>query len=162
MTFDDMTLDPRIHHVLRENDFTKPTPVQEQAIPVILEGRDVIAIAQTGTGKTLSYVLPGFTRLAEGKIERNMMLVLTPTPYSRTGSRRRAFYITGGVLSLDVEPPGRLEFRVFRELGVVMAAIHGYGPRLPWWLYASTQARVHLWVMRAFGRHLARVGTGRG
>jgi len=79
MTFDDMTLDPRIHHVLRENDFTKPTPVQEQAIPVILEGRDVIAIAQTGTGKTLSYVLPGFTRLAEGKIERNMMLVLTPT-----------------------------------------------------------------------------------
>lgn len=79
MTFDELPLDPRIHHVLRQNKFTTPTPIQERAIPVILTGKDVVGIAQTGTGKTLAYILPAFTRLAQGKIDRNQILVLTPT-----------------------------------------------------------------------------------
>ncbi|MBN2310344.1 MAG: DEAD/DEAH box helicase, partial [Candidatus Hydrogenedentes bacterium] len=56
-----------------------PTPVQEQVIPVALSGRDLVAVAQTGTGKTLAFGLPCLTRLAAGPLTRNMMLVLEPT-----------------------------------------------------------------------------------
>jgi len=87
---------------------------------------------------------------------RPVLLELTPTPYSLVSRRRRAFYITGGVLSRKVDPPGRLEFRLFPELGCLIASIHGFAPTLPWTIYASTQARLHLRVMRAFGRHLRR------
>ncbi len=87
---------------------------------------------------------------------RFVLLGLTPSPYSEQ-ERRCAYYITGGLLSRQVEPPGRLEFRTFAERGCLIASIHGFAPTLPWWLYASTQARVHLMVMRAFGRHLSRV-----
>ncbi len=89
---------------------------------------------------------------------RSSLLELTPTPESRTGGRRRAFYISGGLLTRAVEPPGRLEFRVFPENRCVIAAIHGFAPCLPWWLYRHTQALVHLTVMRAFSRHLRRIG----
>lgn len=82
------------------------------------------------------------------------LLRLVPTPFSAKATRRRAFYITGGILSRLPEPPGRLEFRIFPENGYLVAAIHGYEPRLPWWIYSLTQARVHLFVMRRFGRHL--------
>ncbi len=85
---------------------------------------------------------------------RLVLLELTPTPYSMGSSRRCAFYISGGVLSRSVDPPGRLEFRLFPELGCLIASIHGFAPTLPWWIYANTQARLHLRVMRAFARHL--------
>lgn len=84
-----------------------------------------------------------------------VLLELTPTPYTRQNRRRCAFYVTGGVLSRKVDPPGRLEFRLFPERSCMIASIHGFAPSLPWWLYANTQARVHLAVMQAFGRHLA-------
>ncbi|GMV98998.1 MAG: DEAD/DEAH box family ATP-dependent RNA helicase [Candidatus Hydrogenedentota bacterium] len=79
MVFEDFGLDPRCLHVLREWDIHTPTPVQAQAIPIALEGHDLIAVAQTGTGKTLGYTLPCLTRLAQGKVHSNMMLVLVPT-----------------------------------------------------------------------------------
>lgn len=85
-----------------------------------------------------------------------VLLELTPTPYSQGSERRCAFYISGGKLSRDVDPPGRLEFRLFPEQGCLIASIHGFAPTLPWWIYANTQARLHLRVMRAFGRHLER------
>ena len=85
------------------------------------------------------------------------LLRLELTPFSSKGDRRRAFYITGGVLARSPEPPGRLEFRIFPDEKFLIAAIHGYEPRLPWWVYSLTQARVHLFVMRCFGRHLKRV-----
>ena len=84
------------------------------------------------------------------------LLELTPTPFSED-AERCAFYITGGCLSRKVEPQGRLEFRVVSSRGCVIASIHEFAPTLPWWLYANTQARMHLWVMRAFGRHLSRL-----
>ncbi|MBN3304803.1 DDX43 helicase, partial [Amia calva] len=64
--------------------FVKPTPVQSQAWPVILKGFDLIAIAQTGTGKTLAYLLPGFIHMDQQPVPRDKrdgpgMLVLTPT-----------------------------------------------------------------------------------
>lgn len=84
------------------------------------------------------------------------LLELTPTPFSED-AERCAFYITGGCLAREVDPPGRLEFRVIHASRCVMASIHGFAPTLPWWLYANTQAVAHLLVMRAFGRYLESV-----
>ncbi|MCA9426335.1 MAG: DEAD/DEAH box helicase, partial [Candidatus Omnitrophica bacterium] len=53
MNFDQFKIDPRCLAVLQRQGIQQPTPVQKEAIPVALEGRDVLAIAQTGTGKTL-------------------------------------------------------------------------------------------------------------
>lgn len=88
---------------------------------------------------------------------RLCLLELSPTPYSQGNRRRCAFYISGGVLSRKVDPPGRLEFRLFPDSGVLIASIHGFAPTLPWWLYSNTQARLHLRVMRAFSMHLERL-----
>ena len=79
MKFDAFDLDERCLEVLQDMGIESPTPVQEMVIPVALRGMDLIATAQTGTGKTLGYVLPSLTRLAAGKKKRNRMLVLTPT-----------------------------------------------------------------------------------
>jgi ATP-dependent RNA helicase RhlE len=79
MTFEELGLDPKLLALLEAEGLTEPTPVQEQAIPPSLEGKDVTALAQTGTGKTLAFVLPAFTRLAQKKPRSNMMLVLVPT-----------------------------------------------------------------------------------
>lgn len=84
------------------------------------------------------------------------LLELTPTPYSRENKRRRAYYISGGRLSRKVDPPGRFEFRLFPENDCLIASIHDFSPTLPWWIYARTQAIIHLKVMHALGRHLRR------
>jgi uncharacterized protein YbjT (DUF2867 family) len=86
--------------------------------------------------------------------QRLVLLELTPTPYSLGSRRRCAFYITGGVLSRNVDPPGRLEFRLFPEQSCMIASIHGFAPTLPWWIYANTQAKLHLRVMRSFAKYL--------
>ena len=78
MSFESLCIDPKCLAVLKRQNIATPTPVQAAAIPLALEGRDVMAIAQTGTGKTLGFGLPALTRLATGK-GRNRMLVLTPT-----------------------------------------------------------------------------------
>ena len=85
-----------------------------------------------------------------------VLLELTPTPYTLNDPNRCAFYISGGILSRIVDPPGRFEFRVFADHGCSIASIHGFAPTLPWWLYSITQALVHLWVMRAFAKYLGR------
>lgn len=87
---------------------------------------------------------------------RWQLLELSPTPHSRENRRRRAYYITGGLLARQPDPPGRFEFRLFPENDCLIASIHGFAPSLPWWLYARTQAVIHLQVMRAFGRYLGR------
>ncbi len=92
--------------------------------------------------------------------DRVKLLELTPSPYTTSNIRRCAFYISGGALARAVDPPGRFEFRLFPENNCMIASIHGYSPRLPWWIYARTQAVVHLWVMRAFARHLKRRNAG--
>lgn len=79
MTFGDFEIDLRCLSVLDAQGISTPTAIQAQAIPVGLEGRDVVAVAQTGTGKTLAFALPTLTRLVAGPIRRNMMLVLAPT-----------------------------------------------------------------------------------
>jgi len=79
MTFTEFDLDPRCLRVLHEQGIEEPTPIQEAAIPIVLQGKDLIATAQTGTGKTLAYVLPCITHLAKEQNIRNRMLVLVPT-----------------------------------------------------------------------------------
>jgi uncharacterized protein YbjT (DUF2867 family) len=76
----------------------------------------------------------------------------------RSGSERQLFRITGGLLAAS-GGRGRLEMRVTPDGRTVLAAIHDFEPALPWPIYRHTQALVHLWVMHAFGLHLARVAA---
>ncbi len=79
MPFNALNIHPRLTEILTNQRITQPTPIQAQAIPPALEGRDVVAIAQTGTGKTLAFGLPALTRLAKDKNPGTRMLILTPT-----------------------------------------------------------------------------------
>jgi hypothetical protein len=77
---------------------------------------------------------------------------------TRSSENRQLFYITGGVLARTHDNArGRIEFREMLDRRWVLAAIHDYTPKLPWYLYSSTQALVHLLVMRRFGRHLGKI-----
>jgi len=82
MKFETLGLSEELLRALRDTGYTKPTPIQAQAIPAILEGSDVMAAAQTGTGKTAGFTLPILQRLSsKPKIKNNRVraLVLTPT-----------------------------------------------------------------------------------
>ncbi|MEP1355062.1 MAG: DEAD/DEAH box helicase [Tateyamaria sp.] len=79
--FSDLNLSPKVLKAVEEAGYETPTPIQEGAIPPALEGRDVLGIAQTGTGKTASFTLPLITQLARGRARARMprSLVLCPT-----------------------------------------------------------------------------------
>ncbi|WP_205627868.1 DEAD/DEAH box helicase [Ruegeria marisrubri] len=79
--FNELNLNPKVLKAIEEAGYETPTPIQEGAIPPALEGRDVLGIAQTGTGKTASFVLPMITLLARGRARARMprSLVLCPT-----------------------------------------------------------------------------------
>ncbi|HWV30564.1 MAG TPA: DEAD/DEAH box helicase [Dyadobacter sp.] len=84
MTFQDLKLIEPIKRALQEEGYTTPTPIQAKAIPVILENKDLLGCAQTGTGKTAAFAIPMLQLLHEnpvGKFERNRIraLILTPT-----------------------------------------------------------------------------------
>lgn len=81
MTFNELDLDPRVLQAVVDTGYTEPTPIQSAAIPPALEGRDVLGIAQTGTGKTASFSLPMISILAKGRARARMprSLVLCPT-----------------------------------------------------------------------------------
>ncbi|MGV6840702.1 MAG: DEAD/DEAH box helicase [Planktomarina sp.] len=79
--FTDLNLDAKVLKAIAEAGYESPTPIQEGAIPAALEGKDVLGIAQTGTGKTASFTLPLITLLARGRARARMprSLVLCPT-----------------------------------------------------------------------------------
>lgn len=79
--FTDLNLNPKVLKAIAEAGYETPTPIQAGAIPPALEGRDVLGIAQTGTGKTASFTLPMITLLARGRARARMprSLVLCPT-----------------------------------------------------------------------------------
>ncbi|PZU40168.1 MAG: RNA helicase [Acidovorax sp.] len=86
MTFEELKLAPAILRAVQEQGYDNPTPIQAQAIPAVLAGHDLLAGAQTGTGKTAAFTLPMLHRLAEGQPPRSQFggkgvraLVLTPT-----------------------------------------------------------------------------------
>lgn len=79
----------------------------------------------------------------------------------RSSPDRTLFYITGGFLTNNTSKRGRLEFREIIDKKYILAAIHDYYPTLPWFIYNMTQARVHLWVMQNFSKHLYEMSKSR-
>ena len=75
-TFDGLGIAPKLLEVLSQKGYTTPTPIQAQAIPVAIEGKDVMSIAQTGTGKTLAFGIPLLQQLAK---KGGIGLILLPT-----------------------------------------------------------------------------------
>ncbi len=139
--FSDFNLSAALKQQLANANFVTPTPVQAGAIPPALEGRDVLATAQTGTGKTLSFLIPLIQRMeaertAEGKTRGATALILLPTrelaiqvlDAYRKLSRGRAALVVGGMsegpqlesirrgAQLIVATPGRLEDFLSRKL----------------------------------------------
>jgi len=135
MSFDNLGLDPKILQALTDSGYTAPTPVQTDAIPMVLAGHDLMVSAQTGSGKTAAFMLPALHKLAvpspvDGRGPR--ILVLTPTrelalqittaaeKYGRHLPRIRMGSILGGMpypvqnkmlssrLDILVATPGRL------------------------------------------------------
>jgi superfamily II DNA/RNA helicase len=80
-TFDSLGLSPEVLRAVTESGYTTPTPIQAQGIPHVLQRRDMIGIAQTGTGKTASFTLPMIELLARGRAKARMprSLILEPT-----------------------------------------------------------------------------------
>ena len=79
MSFEDFALDPRILAGVEAAGFTTPTPIQEQAIPAVLREKDLLGLAQTGTGKTAAFLLPIFQRLMQDPSRKVRCLILAPT-----------------------------------------------------------------------------------
>ena len=79
VTFDSFNLDTRIRAGITDAGYDVPTPIQRQAIPYVLEGRDVLGLAQTGTGKTAAFMLPILQRLTRGPLRRPRVLIVAPT-----------------------------------------------------------------------------------
>jgi superfamily II DNA/RNA helicase len=81
MNFNELGLSPELLQAITDTGYTNPTPIQEQAIPVVAQGRDVLGCAQTGTGKTASFALPMIDKLAAGRARARMprSLILEPT-----------------------------------------------------------------------------------
>ncbi len=81
MNFSDLGLSPEVLRAVEEAGYSQPTPIQERAIPIVLQGRDVMGCAQTGTGKTASFALPILDILSTGRARARMprALILEPT-----------------------------------------------------------------------------------
>jgi len=97
LSFDKFNLQSEVLDGLRDMGFEKPTPVQEACIPLILEGRDILASAQTGTGKTAAFAIPVLQNLLEKKKKKQegiRALVITPTR-ELAGQVDEAFFAIG-------------------------------------------------------------------
>ena len=84
MSFNDLGLEPGLLEAVRSLGYTEPTPIQEQAIPLALAGRDIIGCAQTGTGKTAAFILPALQLMGR----RRTIGTLPMTPRRCGGSFR--------------------------------------------------------------------------
>ena len=105
MTFSSLGLSPELTEALAVLKYSKPYPIQQQAIPAILNGKDVLGIAQTGSGKTASYVLPILMNLQETTTHKNRhvnVLVLVPT-------RELAQQVSGVFYMLGKDLPTRIK-----------------------------------------------------
>ena len=113
MSFQDFSLHPKVLAGVSSMGFTKPTPIQEQSIPVSLKGRDLLGLAQTGTGKTAAFALPILHRLATTPPKKGVRcLVIAPT-------RELAEQILQAFRDLG------------RHLGIKSIAIYGGVSKLP-------------------------------
>src|SRR5229473_2191582 len=138
-SFTELPLSSALQQRLATNQFIIPTPIQAQAIPSALEGKDVLATAQTGTGKTLAFLIPIIEMLHREPSQKVRVLVLLPTrelamqvheQYEKLRGRglSKAALVIGGVSektqiqavragsSLVVATPGRLQDFISRKL----------------------------------------------
>ncbi len=79
MNFENFSLDARLEAGIKDMGFTEPTPIQQQAIPQVLDGLDLLGLAQTGTGKTAAFMLPILQRLTTGPLRQVRALIVAPT-----------------------------------------------------------------------------------
>lgn len=79
MTFEDLNINKPLYKALQDLEFTTPTPIQEKSFNVVMSGKDVLGIAQTGTGKTLAYLLPSLRQWSFSKSRFPQILILVPT-----------------------------------------------------------------------------------
>lgn len=79
MNFEQFLFDPRIQAGIQAAGYVTPTPIQQQAIPVALAGRDLLGLAQTGTGKTAAFLLPILQQLTKGPLRKVRALIVAPT-----------------------------------------------------------------------------------
>ncbi|MDD4873970.1 MAG: DEAD/DEAH box helicase, partial [Dehalococcoidales bacterium] len=79
MSFDNFNLHPSIMEGVRALGYVEPTPIQIKSIPLIMQGRDIVGLAQTGTGKTAAFALPILQRLISGKRRCVRALIMSPT-----------------------------------------------------------------------------------
>ena len=102
-TFEDFNLPKQLNNAVAELGFEKPTPIQEEAYSVILSGKDMVGIAQTGTGKTLAYLIPLLRDLKYSEQFNPRILIIVPT-------RELVLQLVGNIESLtkymNVRPLG--------------------------------------------------------
>jgi hypothetical protein len=134
----------------------KVRSIQRLPLP---SGRDAAWVLNEYLSWLPRYLSPVIkTHVEEGRIRfsvfaKKPVLLEMQVNKERSSDDRVLLYITNGWL---VSPTGRgrLEFRVTNDRHVALAAIHDFTPALPWYIYTLTQARLHLFVMKAFARHL--------
>lgn len=144
-----------------EGQESAPTARSVQRLP-LPAGRDATWVAEEYAAWLPQLLWPFLrvdvrdttTRIHVKGIRRPLLqLELRP---ERSGPDRALFEVSGGLLARAGPGMPRLEFRIVPDGSHVLAAVQEFHPRLPWWLYERTQARVHVWVMRRFGRRLGR------
>jgi len=113
LTFSDFNFDEKLLDGLLSMGYSKPTPIQQQAIPIILQNKDLIACAQTGTGKTAAYILPVLNKIVTSGSHHLNTLVIAPTRElaQQIDQQIEGFAYFLGVSSIPVyvaamEPPG--------------------------------------------------------
>ncbi|MGJ0509273.1 MAG: DEAD/DEAH box helicase [Methylocystis sp.] len=128
MTFDELGLSEKVLAAVQASGYTSPTPIQAQAIPPALQGRDILGIAQTGTGKTAAFTLPMLSRLEQGRARARVprTLILEPTrelaaqveeSFAKYGANHKlnVALLIGGVAFGDQEA------KIMRGAGVLIA-----------------------------------------
>ena len=101
-TFADFAIDQRIKANIAAKGYVTPTPIQDQAIPEILNGRDIVGIANTGTGKTGAFLIPLLNKVAKAKNERVLIMVPTRELAQQIEEEYRGFAAGSGLASVSV------------------------------------------------------------
>ena len=99
-SFADFDIDPRIKHNITSKGYATPTPIQDQAIPHILEGRDMVGIANTGTGKTGAFLIPLLQKIVKHREKRILVIVPTRELASQIDQEFKDFARGSGFLSV--------------------------------------------------------------
>ena len=146
MSFELLGLKPELLRAVAEKGYSTPSPIQSQAIPAVLSGRDLIAGAQTGTGKTAAFVLPMLQRLTDGTAQRSRAARPGPDPDARArraggGERARLRQVCQAahrccVRRCQYQPADRCLARRLRSVDRHARAGCWIWPSSAWWICA--------------------------